>query len=225
MPDPCGLETGNRRTRITVTTDIPTFDGVAANLVGGDFDWFGNSSVEAYGINFVADFTGLTMEWEFDEAVTVDSFRLYQSGAFNAGTWQWQSWNGSTWDNAGAPFSITLADETFPITGAGTSTKHRMLGVSGSSSDFQYWIETEFTVTECIPTVALVAHFTDESTFTVEPVWSVHFVDETSLAAVLTATPQPLDLVAEFEDDSQFYVRESNEPVVLVQTVVIISGR
>lgn len=74
------------------------------------------------------------------------------------------------------------------------------------------------------------ATFTDEGEFLAdmaEPAaaFSATFVDESDFDADLTITAPPVNPVVTFTDDGLFLAREEHEPVAVVQSLIIISGR
>jgi hypothetical protein len=145
-PD-CFFTDGDRNSRLTCTTDLPSFEGTASNIIDGAF---GNTASDSYGVN-VVDFAGLHITFVLDTPQSLQGFRLYLSAATLFGTWQWQSWNGATWDDEGAQFTLgsgTATHDIFRPT-ASVSNRWRLLGVSGSNAAVPYLQEIELYIDGC----------------------------------------------------------------------------
>lgn len=150
-PDPCGLSSGDRTARITVTTDLITFEGTPDNLVDGDVSYPTGAENSGLGMNINdLDLDTPYVEFEFDMPLTLISLQLIQSSADQQGTWKMQYWDGGSWVDYGATFFIAAdTDQTFIRTSPAASTRYRMQSTAGVMNAVNYWLEINFQSVEC----------------------------------------------------------------------------
>lgn len=246
--------TGNRTASITIASSGITVSGTVNNLVDGAF---GNNTTDSI---FWSAFTGngtQRLEFTFPAPVTIDEVKWYQRDAFSQGVVKWQYFNGITWQDATATFTLggaTTQTQT-ALNGNGFfSNRWRMLFMSGSFLGTTYDQEIEFKYTlddasasfeleaalvdESVLTAALSvvmnynlsAALVDESVLTVEleSVENVNLsaamVDESVLTAVLQSASSA-EMEVHLVDDSRLRANIEVKQRVVVQTVVIVTGR
>lgn len=230
------LEVGDRRSRITLTTDLGvngTYNFTINGRTSQSNQWFNGGQAVA----------GKEVKMVFDTSVDLlGAVFVIQGGAGSfSGTWKWQRSDdaGASWvEVSSSPFvwDMQSSGVFLPVDDSDgtTSTHWRLLGVSGNTANTaQNQIYFAINATGGPGDLLLTGPFVDESEFDAEITLGLgpillagDFFDDTVFAATLTLEGGPLLFNADFVDDA--YLRAimyGVKPQVVVQTIVIVTGR
>lgn len=137
---------GDRRSRITVTTDAVLGGGSApiANLVDGTFT---NGTSPWWQVGQ----TGRSLTFQFTEPKIITEAKWFQSASTPHGIWKWQgSSDGASWTDLSASFTLDAGSGGAPIGDlssiSGAYPYYRMLQLSGATSDNPFLREIEFKI-------------------------------------------------------------------------------
>ncbi len=190
-------QTGDRRGRIVVSTNIPISGAGAHGYIQNWLD--GQKTANATNAFFpdaVADNTGLWILFDLDSPSVWDEATSYEalvgSGYPSRGNWKWQGWDGSAWNDIGGAFALGGVATQIHSTLNGNITpyyRYQLLGMGGAISNSGWMLEIE--AREDIQEIDIVnptIRFR-KSYYPIEVV--------TQIPAILyTTTPPPYQLVA-----------------------------
>jgi hypothetical protein len=109
-------QTGDRRSRITVTTTGTKAAGGSVGNVDAMLD--GDTTSTTGPFSFASGQSGVVIDFDFGTPTIVSAARMHaNTTSANSGTWQWQaSDDASTWDDLGPDFMMRLnGSSSFPL--------------------------------------------------------------------------------------------------------------
>ena len=152
VPGSAVYETGDRRSTITVTDQLPGQAAGFFNDADGDPEHLVDGTITAnttYGVSLHGNATsGQYCRFQFTTAKVVTECKWYQGSSMSHGVWKWQASNdGTTFTDIGSSFTLggSTAQIQTQLSGNVTSyTYYQLLGISGTVSGAHYVSEVEF---------------------------------------------------------------------------------
>lgn len=141
--------TGDRRVDILVTPSPAFGGGIPSNLVDGNT---GANSSDA--VFFTSGLASMDIEFDFgpSSSVLITEITWRQNNTTSHGTWQWQGWNGSGWDDLGSTFTLGGSTAQVITTMSAVTTPYRIYRLhktGGANTSSSPWLlEIEFKISE-----------------------------------------------------------------------------